>query len=580
MTMVLAFAVATLTGFLFSAALGARSFFGLALSTYVITSALIVLEIEILSAFRAVTEGKVLGAEALVLMVAALTLRAAKKPARLRFPRSVVTVARGEPLVAVLLAVVVAAMGYELALALLTPPNNWDSLSYHLSRAAAWYQHGGVSYVQSHTERENANPDNAEILVLYTFLFAHDDSLRGLLAMARPVCVDARDLRGRPTCRFDGRPGALRQPALRMSRAGCASIRHDPERSARRIVPRDVAAFLAGAEAPRLPLAALAFGLAVGTKFTAVYAVPALVPIAASLLARRQRAPLILYCCVAVGVLGSLAYVLNLVHTGSLLGAASATRGLHRHSLAGFARTVGGVLIDVVLDFRLAPGLRRDEDSSYFGLLGFALVLPVIVLTVRRWAHGHASRLEVSLAAALPLYLLTLAAANTYNQFLGRFLITPVALTAPLFATVLKYRRYAAVVGAVAMQTLATSLLFDHAKPSGFFGTTSIWGMTRAEAQSVQRPAMRPVLEALDRRVPPNARVGYVLGSDDWDYPLYGRRLTRRLVKLDPHRAFGEATSAGLEWQLVRQRLVGPAPPGWQVQRFQASRLALLQRRT
>ena len=329
-----------------------------------------------------------------------------------------------------------------------------------------------------------------------------------------------------------------------------------------------------------MPLAALAFGLAVGTKFTAVYAVPALVPIAASLLTRRQRAPLILYCCVAVGVFGSLAYVLNLVHTGSLLGAASATSGLHQHSLAGFARTVGGVLIDVVLDFRLAPGLPPDEDSSYFGLLGLALVLPVIVLTVRRWAHGHASRLELSLAAAVPLYLLTLAAANTYNQFLGRFLITPVALTAPLFATVLNYRRYAAVVGAVAMLTLATSLLFDHAKPSGFFGTTSIWGMTRAEAQSVQRPAMRPVLQALDRRVPPNARVGYVLGSDDWDYPLYGRRLTRRLVKLDPHRTFAEATSAGLEWQLVRQRLVGPAPPGWQVQRFRASRLALLQRRT
>ena len=186
----------------------------------------------------------------------------------------------------------------------------------------------------------------------------------------------------------------------------------------------------------------------------------------------------------------------------------------------------------------------------------------MIVLTVRRWAHGHASRLELSLAAAVPLYLLTLAAANTYNQFLGRFLITPVALTAPLFATVLNYRRYAAVVGAVAMLTLATSLLFDHAKPSGFFGTPSIWGMTRAEAQSVQRPAMRPVLEALDRRVPPNARVGYVLGSDDWDYPLYGRRLTRRLVKLDPHQHIRRGDKRGTRMAACPPEAGRPGTPG------------------
>ena len=35
-------------------------------------------------------------------------------------------------------AVVVVVLGYELLLALTVPPNNWDSLTYHLARVGAW----------------------------------------------------------------------------------------------------------------------------------------------------------------------------------------------------------------------------------------------------------------------------------------------------------------------------------------------------------------------------------------------------------------------------------------------------------
>ena len=172
---VVAGAVAALTAALFGIALGARSLASLALSTYVLTAALIVGEVEALSGFRSVTAWTVLVVQAVLLVVAAAVVRASGRSPRIRMPRGVGAAVRGQPAVAVLLAIVVAAIGYELALALLTPPNNWDSMTYHLSRAAAWYQHGGVAYVDSHTERENANPYNAEILVLYTFLFAHDD---------------------------------------------------------------------------------------------------------------------------------------------------------------------------------------------------------------------------------------------------------------------------------------------------------------------------------------------------------------------------------------------------------------------
>ena len=56
-------------------------------------------------------------------------------------------------------AVVGGALLYAAFVVVATPPNNWDSMTYHLSRAAAWHQRHRVEYVPAHTERQNADSD-------------------------------------------------------------------------------------------------------------------------------------------------------------------------------------------------------------------------------------------------------------------------------------------------------------------------------------------------------------------------------------------------------------------------------------
>src|SRR4051812_29552349 len=53
----------------------------------------------------------------------------------------------GDPLLAGLGAVTVAALAYALALGLATPPNDIDSLVYHLPRAVLWLQQGHVGLI-------------------------------------------------------------------------------------------------------------------------------------------------------------------------------------------------------------------------------------------------------------------------------------------------------------------------------------------------------------------------------------------------------------------------------------------------
>ena len=212
------------------------------------------------------------------------------------------------------------------------------------------------------------------------------------------------------------------------------------------------------------------------------------------------------------------------------------------------------------------------------GPLGAVVVVPVIVLTLRRYRRGQATRLEAAAAAALPLYVIALAFVYRSNPWVGRFMLTPAALVAALFGSVYHHRRYALAVTVVATITVATTLGFNHAEPSGIGSAQSIWTMTRADAQGAQRPPMRPVLEAIAECVPPHATIGYDIGGDDWDYPLFGDRLTRKIVRLDDSTFLQEAHELGLDWVLARHPGAPMHRTGWWVRAFRRSGLTLFQR--
>jgi len=283
---------------------------------------------------------------------------------------------------------------------------------------------------------------------------------------------------------------------------------------------------------------------------------------------------------VAVIALGSYGYVLNAIHSGSLVGDDPANRAYFAHSFGERLRTAALVPISLVIDRNGLLEGAVDEDSSWFGPLGALLILPLAVVTLFRM-HRRRPTLVFALAAAVPIYVVTLAAVYEFNVWVGRFMLTPMALATPLVARIHSHRRLAALVAGVGVVTLAAVLMMNHAKPSGVGARQSVWTMTRPQAQAVQRPSMRPVLQALAACVPSNARVGYVLGEDDWDYPLYGARLTRSLVRLPRKGAYRRAAAADLEWLLVRRSLVGRLPEtGWFATRFPNAGLVLLQRAT
>ena len=523
------------------------------------------------------------------------------------------------PILVALGVVVGGALVYQLFIVLSTPPNNWDSMSYHLPRAAEWLQRARVEYVPDPpTERINALQPGGELEILWTFaflgrdtaaalpqLFAEVASLVGVYAIARRIGF------GRPDSVFASLlAGTLTQVALQ-------SVTTQNDLLAASFVVA-AAALVLGRSRAEVVLAGLALALALGTKLTAAYAIPVLLGLAITVLPRRQFAECAAATAAAFVLIGAYGYVLNLAETGRPLGDPSATEpyrpakitwdgtestvarigfrffdlsalhpkaavpdsiesaGRSAFDALGIAPNPPETSVEPLFDF--AVGQASNEDISYFGPLGVLLVLPlslgfaVATIARREWWE------RLALAAALPLTVLEIALTYRYNIWLGRFLITPVLLTMPLAAVLYRRRALAAAVALVGGVTLIAAHAYNTAKPTGLDGTEPVWSLTRAEAQALTRPDVKDAIRAIDARVPEDARVG-VSALDEWVYPLYGRELERRVIPLPDSEPLAAAERLGLDWVVVGTPVRQESTrPGWRRLRFPDSGWTLFAR--
>lgn len=604
-----------MAGFLFAGALLAataalaastlrlRSAAVFAVAWWVVVCAEVVAAGELLSLVHALRPLGYVLVEVVALLVALAVWHRAGRPRPPLPPRPPVRVS----LVAVLALAVLAGLAYELFLVAATPPNNWDSMHYHLARVAAWHAQGHLGYFPTHNAIENVYPQNAELLVLWTVTFLGRDLLAGLpqllasLAAGASVFVIARRLG------YERGPAAfsaLLFPTLTIVALESVTTQNDLIEAS--FVAAAVA-FALGRTRAETVLAGIALGLAAGTKLTFLYALPVLVAMGLIALPRRRLVEL---CCAAIAgfaALGMAGYVQNIVETGRPQGKAREVSSLPPHvtfggtvssivrtgyrlvDLSGFhppaavtshlagaaKRTFGALHIPAnppaattkgTFEFTYEPNTAASEDSSALGPLGFLLLVPLSLGFLAAWARRRADRAHGALALALPLYVVALALGTRWNLYVDRFLVTPAALTLPLAPSVLRRVSVRATIAVVAAATLAVALEYDLSKPRG------VWDRSRADAQAIRWPELRPVLAAVQARVPATGRLGVDLAPLDWEYPWWGPRLERQLVWLP------EQPAAGLDWVLLGSRITARPPGRWCAQRFPSSHWTLLHR--
>lgn len=639
-------------GFLIAATLGATAWSASALlrpasfaprlvSAYVLAWSEVVALAVLLSPFRLLTPVSVLAAQTLVL-IAVLAVRRARSPTAVR-PLSAQGLGFLVDAQLLPLALAVGASSvYAAVVGVALPPSNWDALTYHLARAAAWRQQEAVAWIaHAPTARMNEFPPNAEIGVLWTFLaggserFAAVPQLLAMVAIVLAVFVIA--VRAGWT-RAQAAFGALLTGTLPQVALQSTTAQNDLVVAS---LVAATAALLLGRQRRDHALAGVAFGLALGTKLTAVFAAPALVVLGAVALRRRVAFPLATAAS-SFAALSSWAFLRNLERTGSPLGegegqaeyraeptpmgvASSVVRVLYRFvdasglesPLSWHGSALVGSIVAALLLCRLrhprtpaslaavaalaalpllaVPGFmataaaarvavthaglplnppqttssRFDtevnwaahEDLSYFGPIG---ILLLVVLGAEIARRGNP--VKRALAISLPLFVLGLALAYRYNVWVGRFMLVPVVLAAPLLAGIARRRGLALVLGCAAATWLVAVHAHNVLKPAT--GGSSFWGRSRAELVGFSGAGgIAEAVGELERRVPEEGCVGAVLGPNDGGFVLYGRRLRRRVTYLPRDDALQGAARAGLTTVVFGHRVAAPLDPArWRIE--------------
>ena len=276
----------------------------------------------VLSPFREVTRAG-LGAAEGVLLLSALALwwvRGRPMPPLAPARGAAREVVSDLPTAAFLVFVLVL-LGYELVLGLTVPQNNTDALAYHLAKAAAWAQHGGVYWIPDPpTVRMNAFQPFAEQQLLFLLVAVHGGRLIALpqflaeLAIIVAVYGSARRLG------FAVRPAACAAFLLATFSLFALQATTAQNDIVAASFPAVACCLLLGPGWIEPLLAGMAAGIGLGVKLTTALVLPVLIWLAA----RQGRRPLA--TAVAGGVIGVVflgiwGYALNLAQTGHLLGA-------------------------------------------------------------------------------------------------------------------------------------------------------------------------------------------------------------------------------------------------------------------
>jgi dolichyl-phosphate-mannose-protein mannosyltransferase len=549
----------------------------LVVATLVLAAAIVVGDSIVLSLLRELTAAALLGAQALWLIGAFWLWRSRGRPRlpALRPPgaRAVAGRIRAHPLLAVLVAAAIVALSLQAVLAVTIAPNEYDSLGYHLPRAAFWLQyHSALQYHPGALDDpEQSAPPNAELLVAWTMALTRSDAFAqlvqwiALLGALAAIFCGAR-LLGEPRARAAFAAGVFAlypEPLLESATAQTDVV---------------LTFFLAAAlvfavsgvrrgRLGRLVVAALAAGLAIGTKLDASFALPAalliLIPSVRAVGPPRRLVLAGLGLALAASVaLGSFVYVQNLANTGTLTGFSGTLAGdfVKTNPLADSAhaawnlldapglpqprwiarpvqRLANAVFADVHgADFPVPPdpAIREEsnEDTSAYGLAGLLLVVPLALCALLRRGTPPARRL---LAGGAVGYFLCLPLVIGYSDEEGRLLMPAFALATVLLAAAVRHRWVAVAAVALSLATLPGALLEDVYKPIASSGTPSIFSLDRIDQQTIDDDLapLGPALHRLDGLVGRHEALGFLQQDNFPEYLLFGEPLQRRLVGFD-----------------------------------------------
>ncbi len=184
--------------------------------------------------------------------------------------------------------------------------------------------------------------------------------------------------------------------------------------------------------------------------------------------------------------------------------------------------------------FSYIPPLQIQEDITWFGPMIFVMIPAVIVslvIAIRKKDKYSIGLILVWLSLFLSINLFK--SGWTPNQ--SRYYVLSVTCTMPLVSVLWSSGRKKFInilLLGFAILFMLFTILMNFCKP--LIGDRSIWNKTDPELRGLQSETIRDSIVKIDDTLPENAVVGVALNGASFDYPLFGRHFSNRLIPAYP----------------------------------------------
>lgn len=232
--------------------------------------------------------------------------------------------------------------------------------------------------------------------------------------------------------------------------------------------------------------------------------------------------------------------------------------------------------LDEVTDFSIQPFAfdRRFifyNANPYWGMLGFGLIFPLLALVLLRFVR---STPHLFLGLAFLLHFAALSFSAPYDPFKGRYFIET-GLIGITFLSLLfldpkirvdvpgriiwkAYVGLANLVGCIS--ALLCVFLNIRALPFAWHGFPSAFEGNRIKMITIGRPDVYVPYKRFDELVPDTATVALGTINDDYEYPLYGPKLARRLIPINPFEKGVQPIPKQAQYLFFAKSVIKPQP--------------------
>ncbi len=229
--------------------------------------------------------------------------------------------------------------------------------------------------------------------------------------------------------------------------------------------------------------------------------------------------------------------------------------------------------LEETTDFTIIPFTYHKRFEFFnanpsWGIFGFAFILPLIFLVLIGFIRKGIA--YYVLAIAFVLHFLALSFTAAYDPWKGRYMISTAVYAVPFLSLLFTNWNLANIkigllkiyVGVVIFIGILSAILAvylnERCLPIAAMGRSSAFDTERIAFQTWARPDITPAYQKFNEIVPQNATVALATINDDYEYPLWGNKLTRKLIVVNPFEKGVQPIPKNAEYLFFAKSVIKP----------------------